>query len=316
MSAPVIYTSDDAGAPVIDNATDGLTNLQMALKAILVDGYGAKSAAGWTSPYSSSPGSTNDHEPRMFVPGAGPVSYYRIVEVLEFNSYSGTVYETATGISTYGVQWGQDFASSARPSSIGTHKWICIADDRTCYFFMERVLGSGEYAMHLAMGKWHPYNPADVYSAMAWNIAGGFDSDVISGSIGGGATGYIMRNYLGTSVYNPASPYATLSLTGDRIKGAAGGTILRGLLPYPHPPDNRIWLSPIYVADGTGGVTVRGKVRGFWQWLHPINGVADRDVFAGVGDLAGKSFIIIKTIPMPSGEFGVAVIETSNTWET
>ena len=48
MAVPTVYRSDDASAPVI---TGTAGDLVMALDAILVNGYGAKSAAGWTIAY-------------------------------------------------------------------------------------------------------------------------------------------------------------------------------------------------------------------------------------------------------------------------
>ena len=51
MSAtPIIYDSTDASAPVIDGQTGSLIT---ALRAILVSGYGAKAAAGWSEPFTA-----------------------------------------------------------------------------------------------------------------------------------------------------------------------------------------------------------------------------------------------------------------------
>ena len=49
MSAPTIYRSDDPGAPVTTG--DVKNGLYKALRACLVDGYGAKPAAGWSVVY-------------------------------------------------------------------------------------------------------------------------------------------------------------------------------------------------------------------------------------------------------------------------
>lgn len=51
MSAtPIIYDSTDASAPVIDGQNGSLIT---ALRAILVSGYGAKAAAGWSEPFTA-----------------------------------------------------------------------------------------------------------------------------------------------------------------------------------------------------------------------------------------------------------------------
>jgi len=48
MTAPTIYYSDDAGAPVLTNGQDAFYQV---LKACLIDGYGSKAAAGWSVVY-------------------------------------------------------------------------------------------------------------------------------------------------------------------------------------------------------------------------------------------------------------------------
>ncbi|MEQ3693148.1 MAG: hypothetical protein ABNH16_06935 [Thalassolituus sp.] len=48
MTAPTVYYSDDAGAPVLTNGQDAFYQV---LKACLIDGYGSKAAAGWSVVY-------------------------------------------------------------------------------------------------------------------------------------------------------------------------------------------------------------------------------------------------------------------------
>ena len=48
MTAPTIYYSDDAGAPVLTNGQDAFYQV---VKACLIDGYGSKAAAGWSVVY-------------------------------------------------------------------------------------------------------------------------------------------------------------------------------------------------------------------------------------------------------------------------
>ena len=86
----------------------------------------------------------------------------------------------------------------------------------------------------------------------------------------------------------------------------AGGA---AYLTYPNPADNSIYLSRVFLGANTNATGfLRGYMRGLWDWLH-AGGVNDGDTFNGAGDLAGKTFLIIKNSPNQ----GLFVIETSNT---
>lgn len=47
MGAPTIYRNTDTSAPALTSVNDS-ASLTKLLEACLVDGYGSKSAAGWT----------------------------------------------------------------------------------------------------------------------------------------------------------------------------------------------------------------------------------------------------------------------------
>lgn len=67
MPTPTLYRHDDASAPVLTGQAGSLIAL---LDAILVNGYGAKAAAGWTKPFSG----TN----KAVYRNAGTQTYFRI----------------------------------------------------------------------------------------------------------------------------------------------------------------------------------------------------------------------------------------------
>src|SRR5574337_1240501 len=68
MAVPTAYDSTDASAPSLTGTAD---SLRLLLKAVLVDGYGSKSAAGWTQPYT-------DTNKGAFKQGGGHQYYLRI----------------------------------------------------------------------------------------------------------------------------------------------------------------------------------------------------------------------------------------------
>ena len=99
---------------------------------------------------------------------------------------------------------------------------------------------------------------------------------------------------------------------GDgNVTAGAFGQATNGILLMQNPTDNKIYIAPFRIMTIATNQTLRGRMRGFWHFLHPIASVSDGDTFSGVGDLAGKSFMMVKQ----GGNAGVWCIETSNTWD-
>jgi hypothetical protein len=156
MTAPTVYKSTDASAPTLDGQVGSLITV---LKACLVNGYGAKSAAGWTIAEEDSPNHKiifrNDT-----VNGSG--RYFRFQDNGRV-SYSGYPYYNSDrnnmacffGMHSYSdidtpvmafprvLTGGDLIGSSAYGISVrkrtGTSNptysapWIVVADARTCY---------------------------------------------------------------------------------------------------------------------------------------------------------------------------------------
>jgi hypothetical protein len=86
-------------------------------------------------------------------------------------------------------------------------------------------------------------------------------------------------------------------------------------MPYPHPPDGGLWIARVMVHEFAGPV-IRGYLRGLWCPLHNTDFAQDRDTFAGVGPLSGRSFMCLRFFGAGTGTSGIAVLETSDTWDT
>ena len=98
------------------------------------------------------------------------------------------------------------------------------------------------------------------------------------------------------------------------VCGQHSSTILAGLANYPNPMDGGVYLSQIWVHEPYTNPIIRGRLRGFWHFLHPVAcQITDGDTWSGTGALAGKTFMAIKPTAAGTGMF---VMETSNTWET
>jgi len=57
-------------------------------------------------------------------------------------------------------------------------------------------------------------------------------------------------------------------------------------------------------------------MRGLWAPLHANANFNDGDIIPGSGDLAGRTFMIVKIIYNSASSSGSVAMETSDTWET
>jgi len=189
--------------------------------------------------------------------------------------------------------------------------WYAIADDRTIHLYAltgdtaNVALGTyaGDFFSSLTSDSYRfviiGRNAENVGTATNENL------DRMNTTLTAAVAGhYLMRSYTGVGSAITAGKH------GDFLKGGAQA-FLFGSVPYPNNPDSGIYVSPIWITETTTALQ-RGRLRGFWHFLHAIASLNDGDVFAGTGSLAGKTFMLIKQ----SANAGIYCIETSNTWET
>jgi hypothetical protein len=312
-----IYRSTDSSAPVLTGQTGTLVTV---LDAVLVNGYGAKPAAGWAKTFSGT-------SKAVYRPGAGNRFYLRVQDdgpgVGSFREARITGYETVsdvdTGLSPFptaaqGV--GGIAMVIARKSSTldaTARAWMAVADDRTLYFFA--LTGDTANVYHaFAFGDFYSLIPSDAFRTfivgrIAENsgIATNDRLDTLVASPVSTANIYLARGHtgLGGSVHGGKH--------GDSAKGGGSG-VLNGVVPFTNPTDGGAYLARVWIHDPTtapaGGI--RGRFRGLWHFCHAIASVNDGDTISGTGTLSGKTFLFIKQ----SGNAGLYTIETSNTLET
>lgn len=316
--AVTTYASTDTSAPVLSGQVGKLRDL---LKACLVDGYGSKTAAGWAEAFTG----TNKAAYRA---AAGARHYFRLDD-----NGTGTGgakealirgFETMTDVDTGTGPFPTAAQSALTASSLIARKsatadataraWYVIADDRTCYVFVKTGDNASNY-LAFAFGEFYSLLPSDAYRSICIGRTSENSAtltadtlDKLQVALSNATLGHFCpRGYtqLGTSV--------NLGKHGDSVKGN-GSLFTVGNVPFPNPPDGGLYLSPIWVHDPTTVPVnnVRGRMRGFWHFLHTAASIADLDTVTGVGDLAGKTFLFLKL----GGNAGVYTMETSNTWET
>jgi hypothetical protein len=308
-----VYRSSDSSAPTLSGTAGDLVNL---LDKTLVSGYGSKTAAGWSKPYTG----TNSAVFRM---GAGNQFYLDVndngpgaataqeARVRGYETMSAVATGTGPFPTTAQLSAGIVVRKSAAASGT-TRTWCLIADDRTFYLFVQ----TGDVA-----GQWWGFSFGDLYSYVTGtdNYRTVIIGRVVENSASGGnewlemtsstvlstLTGHYMAR-----VYTGLGGSVNVGKVGDNSKGIALGSALRGVFAVPHPVDGAVWLSPVFVNDST--VTVRGKLRGFYHYLHTVASFTDQDTVAGAGVYSGHTFLLFKT----TGQGGVHCIDITGAWDT
>lgn len=326
-----IFRSTDSGAPPISGATGTLITV---LDACLVSGYGAQSGVGWTRAFTSGTGGfrvayrmpsgnraylqvcDDTMSPTGITTALGQGAYINGFESLSaFNVGTGS-FPITGGVSSTNFVIAR---KSATGNSSTARPWIIAADSRTIYMFIQTGDTAGVYC-GWAFGEYYSFRTND--PSRCFIIGRTVDAaattnetlDVISAHITSVVNGhFISRSYLGAGV-------GTAVLVGKHGNSTAGGSTgstngtLNGIIPLTNPEDSTIYVSPIWIHDVTTAPikNMRGRLRGFWHWLHAIATVIDGDTWVGKNNLANKTFLIIKQ----SGNSGLYVIETSDTLET
>jgi hypothetical protein len=317
-----VYKSTDASAPVLNGLAGSLITV---LDAILVNGYGVKAAAGWTKPFTG----TNKAAYRA---NSGVRPYYRFDDAAGGTLALGkeaflrgyevmTTVDAGTGLFPTATQLAAGlFLRKSRTLDATARKWVCVADDRTAYMFIY----SDDYPGYAS------FMIGEIFSVMP-GITDGFRSAVIGRNIQeAGGTGMplasagnenldllsavtttVPGHFLARS-FNQNGPQATPF--GKHGNSAHSVSTLNGFLNYPNPSDAAVYLSQVWVQEPYTTPIIRGRMRGFWHFLHPVaSQINDGDTWSGTGPLAGKTFMAIKPTAAGTGMF---VMETSNTWET
>lgn len=172
-----LYKSTDASAPVLTGQTGSLIAL---LDAILVNGYGSKTAAGWTKPFSTTnkgaylqnlTGSNNSSGMYLFVddtgPGAGAAREARVCgfETMSAITPTGTGQFPTAAQSTIGT--GFLVCRKSTTADATARAWTCVANGQTVYLFIESGDNTAPLATtNLVFGDFKSFKAADQYAVI------------------------------------------------------------------------------------------------------------------------------------------------------
>jgi hypothetical protein len=319
-----VYSSSDASSPGFVTGAAG--SLLTVLDAVLVNGYGAKAAAGWSKPVA------NAGNIGCYKNGAGSTGFGVVINdngpnvTSTFKEAWATGWEVVAGVGApVGTGTGQ-FPTPAQLLTTGhvsirksttadatQRGWIAFADKYTLYFHILTGDSAGVY-YSFVFGDFFAFRgTADVGRCFigssstensATSEGWGSSKAVGAGNVVAGFYAARPSGGLGSSTAIGKFGDSAISLTAD---------ILDGSMPSVNAPDNSYYLAPVMVSEDIG---IRGRCRGVYHYGHIIASATDGQTITGTGDHAGKTFMLIKTIRSGAAGASVLAMEISNTVET
>lgn len=327
-----LYRHDDTSAPVLTGQAGSLTTL---LDAVLVNGYGSKTAAGWSinqtttnkRGYKQGAGGNHPTGVCLYIDDTGPGSGdAREARTCGFDSMSaitpvGTDQFPTSSQSNIGAGYLTIRKSSTNDSV--ARKWYIVADAWTLYLFIEHGDGSN-VAMPVGtafiFGDFKSYKSGDAYAqiiigrTVEQNGDGGCENFSMSGS---GQQDYTVNsNMPGHFVNRHWNQLAKSQRCGKmydgRISGPngmwsgndqTGGAGNEGFVGFATAERQRFFFPYPNPVDGSlwmaplyiNQLGLRGYLKGIWVPQHFLP-LNPGDTFtAASGNLSGKSFVAVNS---------------------
>lgn len=320
MAGVQLYKSTDVGAPVLSGQNGALIAL---LDACLVNGYGAKPAAGWTkaftgtnlAAYRNSLANGTGHYLSVDDAGGASGNAARIARMRGFEAMTAITtgtgpFPTVAQISA-GLHVLKSDTADATPSP-----WIILADEHTFYLFTKPGPTYG--------GSWSGFMFGDFFSLKAGDA---FRSCTIgrAAEFNPGAWPFDEDRLQDTAVVNATNVghYKPRTFAGVAQVATVFGKhctdlAKKNFVPYPNPVDGSIAQAQLALHEDLGNLgAVVGRLRGVWDCLHPeMSDLNDGDTYNGSGAQAGKTFLVLKPLGGTLGAIKMLLLEISNTWET
>lgn len=319
-----IYQSTDASAPTLNGTAGSVIAL---LDAVLVNGYGSLTAAGWTKSYSG----TNL---AAYRPPSGNQLYLRVddtgaqeARLVGYETMSDV--NTGTGpFPTAAQQSGGLYLRKSSTADATARPWVIIASATAFYFFgcPVETTATGFNSMVANDGGGHFFF-GDLVTYMAGTDT--YATMIIAPiATGGGSIGRIgMRNsatFNGTlstngghfvaRAYTQASGAAAVAKVVPNDYSDGGTLSISSLLPvFPDPCTGNLNFSVIEIMEQNTGNTyiVRGRLPGAFCPVHMLPG-GTGDIVSGTGSYNGRSWFIVSAFNLSS--IGRIAIELTNNW--
>jgi hypothetical protein len=316
MTAPTVYRSDDASAPQI-NGTVG--SIIAALDAILVNGYGAKSAAGWTKPYTD----TNKAAYYMGTGGTSDRMYLRVddsaAQVARVVGYV-TMSDIDTGVEPFptAAQFsGGLYLHKSSTANATARPWIAFATPTTIYLFIEAggttlggtwqtawgQLAFGEYATYVGSFTKNVMMMAGSSATISQGAPFGHLQATTSGTTAQ-AGHYLARQYTDSAGATPflkdvGAQYSNNYDTAGRVMGITNGP------QVPSPVTGKIKMRRARIWTIASAAVEVGHLLGVWSPLAASYLGNNLDTIDGSGTLAAKTFMRVTAAGSAPGSSNV-----------
>lgn len=304
-----VYYSTDAGAPVYSGSVGALIAL---LNACLVDGYGAKAAAGWTREFTGT-------DLAVYRPSAGNRHYLWVDDT---NATSARVrgFEDMTEVSTGTGPFPTDvqlsggcYTVKSNTASSAARGWVLAADEKRFWLVSAQaantIAGSAAAGLGMFFGDIISAKAGDAYHTLLIAGSGATTGTAQLGALVAALTSNSPGHYMARS-YTQAGTSVTLGKHTDHAKSSSSTTIGAGGTTYPDPITGGIGIAPVFVHENIATLT-RGVVPGAWCPTHTLP-ASPGDTFQGSGGLAGKEFLLVDV--SGAGSRGRMALEISDTW--
>lgn len=336
-----MYKSSDASAPSLTGQVGSLVSL---LDAVLVNGYGSQTAAGWTKPYtatnkavfrnSSSNGTGFYLDVDDSGPGAGGAKEARM------RGYE-TMSAVATGTGpfpTVAQMTNGIFKRKSATADATARPWYILADETVFYLFVE----SGDYTgptrtTAFGFGDFYSFKASDAYRCMIMGRTTENSSNsnaeyfpTINSPYGSNITSSTLAGHYLARTYNGVGSAIAFGKHTDAFAGGLGsngsgyaqpmgqsitnsGAVATNGMTYPSPADGGLYMAPVYLHHTQA---LRGYLKGLWCPSHDAP-LAHTDTFSGTGGMSSKTFMVMGILTGTDGnggKGGQCFLETSNTW--
>ena len=273
--AYIEYRSTDSGAPTLNGTSGSLIAL---LDACLVNGYGSKSAAGWTKEYAATnkavyrPSHGNRYYLRVLDDGSDGTNGARVARLRGYESMSGV--DTGTGeFPTDAQVSGGLYIGKSSTADSTARTWVLLADGKRFVLFVAyHASNLNSYAQNF-FGDLAGVSAADTYACAL--VAAKATANAVDTSIGSSIFGSSLVH--GSSITN-ATGYSPRARAGTGTSVGAyinrGGTV-SGASTYTVGPDGagNIWVEPIPVRDASAfdSTAPRGYIPGVLFLLNNLD---------------------------------------------
>lgn len=302
------YLSTDPSAPTLAYNVAG--SMIGVLDACLVNGYGSRTAAGWTKPYSG----TNL---AVYRQGAGPMRYLDVSDTGTGSSSFATVrgYESMSGTGT-GTDPFPTVVQAATPQwykgyTTNTTAWVVVADEKAFYLY---ILTSGGFTSLVFFGEPNTIDPADAFATQLI-----FAATTINNSTQGAAalmktdgSFTVSPGHWSCRTYDQSIKSYAFTKHTDIWKNNAVSYLGGTNLSNPNTTDGGIYYAPVWCTELNSSSYIRSIMPGLWCPLTATSTLNHLDVITPTsGDMFGKTLLFLRPA---AGSNGSMYLEISNTW--